>query len=147
MLTVRKVGSIIEKLKEMLEEYLKKTQPKYYSPVENLLDLVYEHYTENNSIAPENTVAGKVAKEKEIEKEVEEEKVNVCKAIQGIEEKGRIAGLAEGRAAGLAEGKEALEREQKLTKFLLCDNRSDDLKRALDDPAFRQKLLEEYGID
>ena len=77
-----------------------------------------------------------------IEKEVEEEKVNVCKAIQGIEEKGRIAGLAEGRAAGLAEGKEALEREQKLTKFLLCD-----LKRALDDSAFRQKLLEEYGID
>lgn len=147
MLTVRKVGSIIEKLKEMLEEYLKKTKPKYYPPEENLLDLVYEHYTENNSIAPENTVAGKVAKEKEIEKEVEEEKVNVCKAIQGIEEKGRIAGLAEGRAAGLAEGKEALEREQKLTKFLLCDNRIDDLKRALDDPAFRQKLLEEYGID
>ena len=147
MLTVRKVGSIIEKLKEMLEEYLKKTKPKYYPPVENLLDLVYEHYTENNSIAPENTVVGKVAKEKEIEKEVEEEKVNVCKAIQGIEEKGRIAGLAEGRAAGLAEGKEALEREQKLTKFLLCDNRSDDLKRALDDSAFRQKLLEEYGID
>ena len=136
MLTVRKVGSIIEKLKEMLEEYLKKTKPKYYPPVENLLDLGYEHYTENNSIAPENTVAGKVAKEKEIEKEVEEEKVNVCKAIQGIEEKGRIAGLAE-----------ALEREQKLTKVLLCDNRSDDLKRALDDPAFRQKLLEEYGID
>ena len=82
-----------------------------------------------------------------IEKEVEGEKVNVCKAIQGIEEKGRIAGLAEGRAAGLAEGKEALEREQKLTKFLLCDNRIDDLKCALDDPAFRQKLLEEYGID
>ena len=67
---VRKVGSIIEKLKEMLEEYLKKTKPKYYPPVENLLDLVYEHYTENNSIAPENTVAGKVAKEKE--KELEE---------------------------------------------------------------------------
>ena len=69
MLTVRKVGSIIEKLKEMLEEYLKKTKPKYYPPVENLLDLVYEHYTENNSIAPDNTVAGKVAKEKEKELE------------------------------------------------------------------------------
>ena len=68
MLTVE-VGSIIEKLKEMLEEYLKKTKPKYYPPVENLLDLVYEHYTENNSIAPENTVAGKVAKEKEKELE------------------------------------------------------------------------------
>ena len=69
MLTVRKVGSIIEKLKEMLEEYLEKTKPKYYPPVENLLDLVYEHYTENNSIAPENTVAGKAAKEKEKELE------------------------------------------------------------------------------
>lgn len=34
-----------------------------------------------------------------------------------------------------------------LTKALLNDNRIDDLKRALEDPAFRQKLLEEYGID
>ena len=140
MLTVRKVGSIIEKLKEMLEEYLKKTKPKYYPPVENLLDLGYEHYTENNSIAPENTVAGKVAKEKEIEKEVEEEKVNVCKAIQGIEERGRAAGRSEGIQIGA-------EHEQRLTKSLLKDNRIDDLKRALDAPAFRQKLLEEYGID
>ena len=32
----------------MLEEYLKKTEPEYYPPVENLLDLIYEHYTENN---------------------------------------------------------------------------------------------------
>ena len=39
------------------------------------------------------------------------------------------------------------EHEQRLTKSLLKDNRIDDLKRALDDPAFRQKLLEEYGID
>ena len=124
----------------MLEEYLKKTKPKYYPPVENLLDLGYEHYTENNSIAPENTVAGKVAKEKEIEKEVEEEKVNVCKAIQGIEERGRAAGRSEGIQIGA-------EHEQRLTKSLLKDNRIDDLKRALDDPAFRQKLLEEYGID
>ena len=38
----------IEKLKEMLEEYMKKTEPEYYPPVENLLDLIYEHYTENN---------------------------------------------------------------------------------------------------
>ncbi|MFR8178550.1 MAG: hypothetical protein ACLU80_00015 [Dorea sp.] len=41
----------------------------------------------------------------------------------------------------------AAEHEQRLTKSLLKDNRIDDLKRALDDPAFRQKLLEEYGID
>ena len=57
-----------------------------------------------------------------IEKEVEEEKVNVCKAIQGIEERGRAEGI---------------QHEQKLTKSLLKDNRIDDLKRALDDPAFR----------
>ena len=65
-----------------------------------------------------------------------EEKVNVCKAIQGIEERGRAAGIQIGA-----------EHEQRLTKSLLKDNRIDDLKRALDDPAFRQKLLEEYGID
>lgn len=40
----------------MLEEYLKKTEPEYYPPVENLLDLIYEHYTENNPVE-KNTVA------------------------------------------------------------------------------------------
>ena len=53
----------------MLEEYMKKTKPEYYSPVENLLDLIYEHYTENNPVE-KNTVAGKAAKAKE--KELEE---------------------------------------------------------------------------
>ena len=75
-----------------------------------------------------------------IEKEARGEKVNVCKGILGIEEKGREEGRAEGVSAGI-------QREQKLTRFLLGDNRLDDLKRALDDPAFRQKLCEEYGID
>ena len=53
----------------MLEDYLKKTEPKYYPPVENLLDLIYEHYTENNPVE-KNTVAGKAAKEKEKELQV-----------------------------------------------------------------------------
>ena len=57
------------KLKKMLEEYLKKTEPEYYPPVEKLLDLIYEHYTENNPVE-KNTVAGKAAKAKE--KELEE---------------------------------------------------------------------------
>ena len=69
MLTVGEEGSIIKELIQEREQYLKDTQPHYYPPVENLLDLVYEHYTENNSIAPENTVAGKAAKEKEKELE------------------------------------------------------------------------------
>ena len=68
-ISVGKDGSIIEKLKEMLEEYLKKTEPEYYPPVENLLDLIYEHYTENNPVE-KNTFAGKAAKAKE--KELEE---------------------------------------------------------------------------
>ena len=79
-----------------------------------------------------------------IEKEARGEKVNVCKGIRGIEEKGRAAGREEGRAEGMSAG---IQREQKLTRSLLGDNRLDDLKRALDDPAFRQKLCEEYGID
>ena len=47
---------------------MKKTEPEYYPPVENLLDLIYEHYTENNPVE-KNTVAGKAAKanEKELE--------------------------------------------------------------------------------
>ena len=69
MLTVGEEGSIIKELIQEMAQYLKDTQPHYYPPVENLLDLVYEHYTENNSIAPENTVAGKAAKEKEKELE------------------------------------------------------------------------------
>ena len=48
---------------------MKKTEPEYYPPVENLLDLIYEHYTENNPVE-KNTVAGKTAKVKE--KELEE---------------------------------------------------------------------------
>ena len=43
---------------------MKKTEPEYYPPVENLLDLIYEHYTENNPVE-KNTDAGKVAKAKE----------------------------------------------------------------------------------
>ena len=47
----------------------KKTLSGYKEQEKNLLDLIYEHYTENNPVE-KNTVAGKVAKEKE--KELEE---------------------------------------------------------------------------
>ena len=45
----------------MLEDCFKKTESEYYPPVEKLLDLIYEHYTENNPVE-KNTVAGKAAK-------------------------------------------------------------------------------------
>lgn len=41
-----------------------------------------------------------------IEKDDEGEKVNVCKAIQGIEERGRAAGIAVGRYEGIQIGAE-----------------------------------------
>lgn len=65
MLPVGEDGSIIEELVQKLERYLKDAPLHYYLPVENFLDLVYEHYTENNSIAPESTVAGRTAKQNE----------------------------------------------------------------------------------
>lgn len=65
MLTVGKDGSVIENLKETREKYLKGASPKCYSLIENLLDLIYEHYTENNSVAPQTTEADKEAKQKE----------------------------------------------------------------------------------
>ena len=43
---------------------MKKTELEYYPSVENLLDLIYEHYTENN-LVEKNTIAGKAAKVKE----------------------------------------------------------------------------------
>ena len=67
MLTVGKDGSVIEKLKEILKKYLEGASPKYYPPVENLLDLIYEHYTENNSIAPQVSLAQKSAGSKTID--------------------------------------------------------------------------------
>ena len=75
-----------------------------------------------------------------IERKEEEETVNGCQGLRDLQEKGRAAGRSEGIQIGA-------ELEQRLTKALLKDNRIDDLKRALDDPAFRQKLLEEYGIN
>lgn len=50
---VGREGSIItenealKNLKQILENYINTTPPKYYPPVENLLDLIYETYTEN----------------------------------------------------------------------------------------------------
>ena len=68
---------------------------------------------------------------------------------------GREAGLAEGREAGLAEGREAglvegAEKERirlnQLNKLLRDAGRNEELFRSMDDPAYQQQLLEEYGL-
>ena len=121
-------------------------------------DIITKEYMKEKANAAFATVDRKAVRVMEemtgmkIEKEARGEKVNVCKGILGIEEKGRAAGREEGREEGRAEGRAegvsaGIQREQKLTRSLLRDNRLDDLKRALDDPAFRQKLCEEYEID
>ena len=108
---------------------------KYSKDTEKLSQLVEE----NTAFETMDRKAVRVMEEMtgmKIEKEVEEEKVNVCKGLRDLQEKERVEGIQIGA-----------EHEQRLTKALLNDNRIDDLKRALDDSAFRQKLLEEYGID
>ena len=69
MLTVGKDGSVIEDIRKILKDFMERIKPEYYPPVENLLDLIYEHYTENNSVAPRSTEAGRDAKQKEKELE------------------------------------------------------------------------------
>lgn len=62
MLTVGKEGSVIENIQKLLKDFMESAKPEYYPPVENLLDLIYEHYTENNSVAPRSTKTGRDAK-------------------------------------------------------------------------------------
>ena len=50
MFPVGEDDSIIEELVQKLERYLKDTPLHYYPPVENLLDLVYEHYSPNRTL-------------------------------------------------------------------------------------------------
>ena len=49
----------------------------------------------------------------------------------------------EGRQEGIEEG---IERTNKLTLFLIEQNRTDDLKRAAKDPAYQKQLFHEFGL-
>ena len=66
-------------------------------------------------------------------------------------EKGRKIGLeqgrAEGRAEGLAEGAKGAERLGKLIAALLAQGRVDDAAKAASDPAERECLMAELGIE
>lgn len=64
---VGREDSTIETLMEKLKEYLQAHPAAYYEPVESLLDLIYNFYTETNPTAPKETAAGRAAKQMDVE--------------------------------------------------------------------------------
>ena len=62
-------------------------------------------------------------------------------------EEGKQEGRQEGRREGRQEGiEEGIERTNKLTLFLIEQNRTDDLKCAVKDPAYQKQLFHEFGL-
>ncbi len=66
---------------------------------------------------------------------------------QLFEENGFERGLKLGREEGMEKGREeAMERVNKLNLLLKDAGRMDDLFRSMEDPAYQQQLLEEFGL-
>ena len=64
-----------------------------------------------------------------------------------IRDEGRAEGKVEGRVEGRAEGRaEGSNLTAELFRRLIADDRMDDLKRASEDQAFRDQLMDEYGL-
>lgn len=59
-------------------------------------------------------------------------------------EKGIEKGIEEGMQKGIEQGRTEVVL---LNKYLLADNRIDDLRKATEDAAYRKALCEEYGIE
>ena len=71
------------------------------------------------------------------------EVVAMTRLGQMLYDDGLKAGKSEGRIEGRIEGS---DRMASLTKKLLEADRMADLQLALDDPEYREKLMEEFGI-
>lgn len=69
----------IEKLMTKLKEYLKTHPAAYYEPVDSILDLLYNFYTETNPAAPKETAAGRAAKQ------MHDELAEWLKVIEGMD--------------------------------------------------------------
>ena len=76
-------------------------------------------------------------------KETEEGIRTMCKVMDELKNEGRIEGRAEGRAEGKKQGMHSFA---ELTKRLLALGRTNDLNRATEDEAFRDKLFKEFAI-
>lgn len=68
----------------------------------------------------------------------------MCEVLDKIENRGIAKGLAEGITKGIAEGITKGENAAfSLVKFLMTNNRLEDLKKASEDEAYRNELMAE----
>ena len=83
---------------------------------------------------------------KEEQENTERERKIAEQERKNAEQEKKRAEAAEQFAKAAKQEVKIAEQEKKLTKHLLSDQRLEDLQRALDDAAFRDQLLQEYGI-
>ena len=83
---------------------------------------------------------------KEEQENTERERKIAEQERKNAEQEKKRAEAAEQFAKAAKQEVKIAEQEKKLTKYLLSDQRLEDLQRALDDAAFRDQLLQEYGI-
>ena len=83
---------------------------------------------------------------KEEQENTERERKIAEQERKNAEQEKKRAEAAEQFAKAAKQEVKIAEQEKKLTKHLLADQRLEDLQRALDDAAFRDQLLQEYGI-
>ena len=83
---------------------------------------------------------------KEEQENTERERKIAERERKNAEQEKKRAEAAEQFAKAAKQEVKIAEQEKKLTKHLLADQRLEDLQRALDDAAFRDQLLQEYGI-
>jgi hypothetical protein len=76
-----------------------------------------------------------------------ERTVDMCVATKALIEQGKVEGRAEGRSEGIVEGRsEGEERSAKLFKSLYDNGQLDDMKKAMSDPNYRNKMFEKLGL-
>ena len=83
---------------------------------------------------------------KEEQENTERERKIAEQERKNAEQEKKRAEAAEQFAKAAKQEVKIAEQEKKLTKHLLADQRLEDLQRALDDAAFRDQLLQAYGI-
>ncbi|MCD8361652.1 MAG: hypothetical protein LUC98_01615 [Lachnospiraceae bacterium] len=85
------------------------------------------------------------------QKDERKETFNMCKALDDMRQEAMKCGIEQGISRGIEQGIEQGKSVgencfARLTNFLLTDGRLEDLRRAIDNPATRLELYQEYHI-